>query len=71
MTEHETNVITYLNEKHAYCTCGWADTWLPDDEAAYKSTLAHKDRHKKGEVSMSDAEDARDAKRVAPHDVAK
>lgn len=45
MTGHETHVVTVKNEQHAYCTCGWIDTWRPDDGTAYDSANAHKRRY--------------------------
>ena len=45
MTEHVTHVVTVTDACHVYCTCGWMDTWLGDEGAAYDSAAAHKRRH--------------------------
>ena len=50
MTTHETHVITYMNEQHAYCTCGWIDLWRPNDGTAYSRATAHKQRHDQEEA---------------------
>ena len=50
MTTHETHVITYMNEQHAYCTCGWIDLWRHNDGSAYSRATAHKQRHDQEEA---------------------
>lgn len=47
MIKHETHIVTYKDEQHVYCTCGWLSLWLPKDGSAYESAAAHKQLHKK------------------------
>lgn len=50
MTTHQTHVVTYRNEQHAYCMCGWVDIWRPNDGSAYGMAAAHKHQHEQGEA---------------------